>query len=200
MVATVPLWMALLQWLRGVRASSGGAFGLLLGFVGIVVLIGPGELVIGNRVQVVDAMVLIGASLSWAVGSLYSRRARLPESALLATAMEMLAGGALLILTGLAMREQNAIRLGAISSQSFFSYLYLIVFGSLIGFTAYIWLLRVATPILVSTYAYVNPVVAVFLGAALAGEPVTIRTLLAAVIILTGVALITISGAFPRRT
>jgi drug/metabolite transporter (DMT)-like permease len=200
MVATVPLWMALLQWLRGVRASSGGAFGLLLGFVGIVVLIGPGELVIGNRVQVVDAMVLIGASLSWAVGSLYSRRARLPESALLATAMEMLAGGALLILTGLAMREQNAIRLEAISSQSFFSYLYLIVFGSLIGFTAYIWLLRVATPILVSTYAYVNPVVAVFLGAALAGEPVTIRTLFAAVIILTGVALITIAGAFPRRT
>lgn len=199
MIATVPLWMALLQWLRGIRMGGRVAVGLLLGFVGIVLLIGPGELAIGGRVDPVGAIVLIGASLSWAAGSLYSRRARLPESALLATAMEMLTGGALLILTGLAVGEQGAIRLEAISAQSFFSYLYLIVFGSLIGFTAYIWLLRVTTPVLVSTYAYVNPVVAVLLGAMLAGEELTLRTLSSAVVIITGVALITISGASPRR-
>lgn len=199
MIATVPLWMALLQWLRGIRMGGGVALGLFLGFAGIVLLIGPGELAIGSRVDPVGATVLIGASLSWAVGSLYSRRARLPESALLATAMEMLAGGALLILTGLAMGEQRTIRLEAISAHSFFSYLYLILFGSLIGFTAYIWLLRVTTPVLVSTYAYVNPVVAVLLGATLAGEELTLRTLLAAVVIITGVALITIFGASPKR-
>jgi drug/metabolite transporter (DMT)-like permease len=195
MIATVPLWMALLQRLRGVRMGGGVAVGLLLGFVGIILLIGPGELSIGSRVDPIGATVLIGASLSWAVGSLYSRRARLPESALLATAMEMLAGGALLILTGLALGEHGAVRLSAISPQSFFSYLYLILFGSLVGFTAYIWLLRVTTPVLVSTYAYVNPVVAVLLGATLAGETITIRTLLAAVIILIAVALISV----PRR-
>ncbi|MCL6642521.1 MAG: drug/metabolite exporter YedA [Candidatus Bipolaricaulota bacterium] len=200
MIATVPLWMALLQWLRGVRLGGGVAVGLLLGFVGIILLIGPGELSIGGRVDTAGATVLIGASLSWAVGSLYSRRARLPESALLATAMEMLAGGALLILTGLVLREHDAVRLDAISSQSFFAYLYLILFGSLVGFTAYIWLLRVTTPVLVSTYAYVNPVVAVLLGATLAGETITIRTLLAAAVILTAVALITSYGAFPKRT
>jgi drug/metabolite transporter (DMT)-like permease len=195
MIATVPLWMALLQRLRGVRMGGGVAVGLLLGFVGIILLIGPGELSIGSRVDPIGATVLIGASLSWAVGSLYSRRARLPESALLATAMEMLTGGALLILTGLALGEHGAVRLSAISPQSFFSYLYLILFGSLVGFTAYIWLLRVTTPVLVSTYAYVNPVVAVLLGATLADETITIRTLLAAVIILIAVALISV----PRR-
>jgi len=195
MIATVPLWMALLQRLRGVRMGGGVAVGLLLGFVGIILLIGPGELSIGSRVDPIGATVLIGASLSWAVGSLYSRRARLPESALLATAMEMLTGGALLILTGLALGEHGAVRLSAISPQSFFSYLYLILFGSLVGFTAYIWLLRVTTPVLVSTYAYVNPVVAVLLGATIAGETITIRTLLAAVVILIAVALISV----PRR-
>jgi drug/metabolite transporter (DMT)-like permease len=195
MIATVPLWMALLQRLRGVRMGGGVAVGLLLGFVGIILLIGPGELSIGSRVDPIGATVLIGASLSWAVGSLYSRRAWLPESALLATAMEMLTGGALLILTGLALGEHGAVRLSAISPQSFFSYLYLILFGSLVGFTAYIWLLRVTTPVLVSTYAYVNPVVAVLLGATLAGETITIRTLLAAVVILIAVALISV----PRR-
>jgi len=195
MIATVPLWMALLQRLRGVRMGGGVAVGLLLGFVGIILLIGPGELSIGSRVDPIGATVLIGASLSWAVGSLYSRRARLPESALLATAMEMLTGGALLILTGLALGEHGAVRLSAISPQSFFSYLYLILFGSLVGFTAYIWLLRVTTPVLVSTYAYVNPVVAVLLGATLADETITIRTLLAAVVILIAVALISV----PRR-
>ncbi|MFN4218749.1 MAG: drug/metabolite exporter YedA [Candidatus Bipolaricaulia bacterium] len=199
MIATVPLWMALLQWLRGVRMGGGVAVGLLLGFAGIVLLIGPGELTIGSRVDPVGATVLIGASLSWAVGSLYSRRARLPESALLATAMEMLAGGVLLMLTGLAVGEQRAIRLEAISAHSLLSYLYLILFGSLVGFTAYIWLLRVTTPVLVSTYAYVNPVVAVLLGAMLAGEELTPRTLLAAVVIIAGVALITILGASPKR-
>lgn len=199
MIATVPLWMALLQWLRGVRLGGGVALGLLVGFSGIVLLIGPGELTIGDRVDPIGAMVLIGASLSWAMGSLYSRRARLPESALLATAMEMLVGGALLVLTGLAFGEHHAVRWGAISSQSLFSYLYLIFCGSLVGFTAYIWLLRVTTPVLVSTYAYVNPIVAVLLGAICAGETLTLRTLVAAMVILTGVALITLSGASPKR-
>lgn len=198
-IATVPLWMALLQRGLGMPLRGGVAVGVLLGFIGIILLVGPGELALGGRVDPAGATVIIFASLSWAIGSLYSRQARLPESALLATAMEMLAGGALLTLTGLVLGEWNAIHRDTVSTQSLFSYLYLIVFGSLGGFTAYIWLLRVTKPVLVSTYAYVNPVVAIVLGALLAGEIVTLRTFVAAAIILTAVALITIYEAQSQR-
>ncbi len=197
LVATVPLWMVLLDWIwhHNRRPNSGTAAGLALGFAGIVLLIGPGELAGGNGVDGVGASVLILSTLCWATGSIYSRRASLPPSPLLATAMEMLAGGTLLLIVGSASGEWMKVKLDAVSLRSALAFGYLIVFGSLVGFSAYVWLLRVSTPARVSTYAYVNPVVAVSLGWALAGEPITLRTLLAAAIIVTAVVAITTDRA-----
>ncbi len=197
LIATVPLWMALLNWLRpgGAKPSNGIIAGLLLGFIGITLLIGPSKLASGQQVDSLGAAVLIVASLSWAAGSLYSRRAQLPGSPLLATGMEMLAGGALLLIASLFFGEWTRFDLSAPSLRSWIALSYLIIFGALIGFTAYIWLLRVTTPALASTYAYVNPVVAIFLGWAFAGEPLTGRTLLAAAIIIGAVVVITLQRA-----
>lgn len=211
LIATVPLWIAVLEWVRGgVRPGGRVAVGLAMGLAGIALLVGPGELAGGKGVDLVGAAVLLFASLSWAVGSLYSRRAGLPSSPLLATAMEMLTGGLLLLLAGLIAGQAAALDLGRISLQSVVALGYLIVFGSLVAFTAYVWLLRVTLPAQAATYAYVNPVVAVFLGWALGGEPLTARTLLAAAVIIGAVVIITASqpraaraaaipAAVPRR-
>lgn len=192
LIATVPFWMVLLDWVRrdGVRPTGRVVLGLFLGFAGAGLLVGPGEFAGGGRVDLVGAGVLMLASLSWATGSLYSRRARLPESPLLTTAMEMLAGGVLLMVLGLLTGEGARLNLEGLSLRSLLSLSYLIVFGSLVGFTAYIWLLRHTTPTRASTYAYVNPVVAVILGWAVANEPLTARTLVAAAVIIPAVALI----------
>jgi drug/metabolite transporter (DMT)-like permease len=190
-VATVPLWMVSLEWFRGVRPNSGVIAGLLLGLLGIVLLIGPGELQTHREVHLGGALVLLFAAFSWAVGSIYARRASLPSSALLATGMEMIMGGALQLLVGSLMGEWGRLELDSVSWRSALSFIYLIIFGSWVGFSAYIWLLRVTTAAIASTYAYVNPVVAVFLGWALAGEIFSERMLLAAGIIVVAVALIT---------
>jgi drug/metabolite transporter (DMT)-like permease len=137
--------------------------------------------------------VIIGAALSWSTGSIYSRSAKLPESPLVATALEMLAGGALLFLVGSISGEWGELNLAQISSRSLISLGYMILFGSIIAFTAYIWLLRVSTPARVSTYAYVNPVVAVFLGGAVLGETLSVHTLIAAAIIVSAVIIITVN-------
>lgn len=193
MIATVPLWMVVLNWLGGdrIRPTVGVALGVAVGMVGIVLLVSPGQGANGQALPTTGLLVLAAGSLSWAAGSLYSRHASLPGNALLGTAMEMLAGGALLFLAGLATGEAGQIAWQSFSARSVLAFLYLIVLGSLVGFTAYIWLLRNTTPAKVSTYAFVNPIVAVFLGWALGGEPLTARTLLAAAVIVGGVALIT---------
>ena len=197
LIATVPLWIALLEWLQGgMRPTARGAVGLMMGLAGIALLVSPGELAGAKGIDLVGAVVLLVASLSWAIGSLYSRRARLPSSPLLATAMEMLAGGLLLLVAGLATGQASDLDPSRISLQSVLALCYLIVFGSLVAFTAYIWLLRVTLPAHAATYAYVNPIVAVFLGWALAGEPLTARTLLAAAVIVAAVVIIT--SAQPR--
>lgn len=194
LVATVPVWMVTLEWLRGgTRPTRGVVAGLLLGMAGLAMLIGPGEFAGGRGADTLGAIVLVGASLSWAIGSIYSRGAPLPKSPLLTTGMEMLAGGVLLALLGLATGELGRLDVGAATAKSWLSLLYLILFGSLVGFTAYIWLLKVSTPAKVSTYAYVNPVVAVLLGWLFASEPLSLRMLLAAAVIIAGVALITIT-------
>ncbi|HEX6864833.1 MAG TPA: EamA family transporter, partial [Thermoanaerobaculia bacterium] len=189
LVSTVPLWMVLFEWLRkgGTRPTLGVVAGLALGFTGLVMLVRPG----GGSLDAVGVAVLLLSCVSWAWGSLRSRHVPLPESPLLATGMEMLAGGALLMVLGLLTGEAGRLDLAGASLKSGLALGYLVVFGAL-GFTAYVWLLRVTTPALVSTYAYVNPVVAVFLGWALAGEPLTGKMLGAAAVILTGVALITV--------
>ena len=192
LVATLPVWLVLLDWARpnGTRPSGLVLAGLAMGLVGVGALVGPATLMGGNRIDVIGALVLMGGSISWAAGSLYSKEARLPTSTALGMAMQMLAGGGLLLLAGTVAGEWSAVDLGAISTASAGAILYLIVFGSLIGFTAYMWLLRVAPPARVATYAYVNPVVAVFLGWLVLGETISARTVLAAAIIVGAVALI----------
>jgi drug/metabolite transporter (DMT)-like permease len=203
LVATVAFWMVLLEWLRpgGAAPSRLVVAGLLLGFGGLAVLLSPGEFG-GGRVHLIGAGVLLLAALCWAGGSIYSRSAVMPSSPLQATGMQMLAGGVVLLLVGLATGEFAELRIDTYSVRSLLAFGYLIVFGSLVGFTAYIWLLRVSTPAKVATYAYVNPVVAVLLGWSLLGEAVTGRMGVAMVVILGAVALITVErtpGRAPVR-
>ncbi len=192
LVATVSLWMVILDWLRpgGVRPGGRVIVGLVLGFGGLGFLVGPSKLAGSGRVDPLGATVLVLASLSWATGSVFSRRLDLPRSPLLGTGMQSLAGGALLILVGLLTGQGAELHWGAVSLRSMLALGYLIVFGSLLGFSAYTWLLAHAPPARVATYAYVNPVVAVFLGWALAGERLTLRTLVAAAVIVAAVVLV----------
>lgn len=192
LVAMVPMWMVLLEWLRpgGSRPTLRTVLGLVVGFVGMVVLVGPG-VTGGGRVDLVGAGFVVLGSAAWAAGSIYSRGATLPGSALLATGMEMLWGGAFLVAAATLTGEWGRFDPAAVSTASLLAYLYLVVFGSLVGFTAYIWLLGVSTPARVSTYAYVNPVVAVLLGWWLLDEPLTARVIAAAAIIVLAVAVIT---------
>jgi len=198
LVTAVPLWMVLLNWLRprGARPSFGQGIGLIIGFIGVVVLINPfrqSELLSAHSVDLLGAFVLVMASLSWAIGSLRSRHVKLPASPWISTGMEMLTGGLAVLAVGLLMGEAGEVDLAAISAKSLLAMAYLIVFGSLIGFTCYVWIMRVSTPARVGTYAYVNPVVAVLLGYSVAGETITGWTLFAAAIIVFAVVLITSS-------
>lgn len=194
LVSSVPLWMVLAEWLRpgGKRPTLGVAVGIAVGMAGIVLLIGPGSLG-GERVDPAGAAALVFASLSWAIGSLYSREADLPSNPIFATGMEMFAGGAVLWLGALVAGEWHHFDLAQATTASISGFFYLVVFGSLIGFTAFAWLLRVSSPAKVSTYAFVNPVIAVLLGWAIAHEPVGARTIAAAAVIVGAVALITLA-------
>lgn len=200
LIAITPLWFVVIDWWsRGVKPTASTIGGLILGTIGILVLVDPVELVGGEQVDLLGAFVLLIATVTWAWGSLYSRHAEMPSSPLLATAMEMLSGGILLILFGTISGEFFRFDASAITAQSLFSLLYLVVFGSLVAFTSYIWLLKAVRPALVSTYAYVNPVIAVFLGWLIAEEPLGGRVLLAAAIIVAAVALITTMNARGKK-
>ena len=196
LISTEPLWIVLLFWLGSGRKRLHPRViaGMLLGFAGVMLLVRPGS---SDSVDLLGAAALVLASLSWAWGSLYGQRAALPASPLTATGMQMLGGGALLLVASAVTGEPARFTLAAVSARSLLALAYLVVFGAIVAFTAYVWLLRVAPPVLVSTYAYVNPVVAVFLGWALAGEPLTARILGAAAVILTGVVLITTAQRKP---
>lgn len=201
LVAMVPIWMLVLEMLPslgGKRPRPAVVAGLVLGLAGLVLLVAPGKL--AGRVDPVGAGVLVLGCLSWAFGSLRSRVADLPKSGFLAAAMEMLCGGALLLLFGLATGQGAQLSLAAVSTRSLVALAYLVSFGSLIGFTAYIWLLGATTSARVSTYAYVNPVVAVLLGWGFANEPMTLRTILAAAVIVSAVVVIIRYGARAKPT
>lgn len=194
LIASVPFWMALLDSVRpgGRRPNGWVIIGILAGFAGILVLVGPTQLLgIEGEVDLLGVLVLLLAAFLWAVGSLYNRGAKLPGSPLLGTGMEMLVGGFGLLLLGTVTGEWARLDLTAVSARSWLGFAYLVVFGSWVGFASYIWLLRVAPTMLVSTYAYVNPFVAIILGSLLAGEELTTRILLAAVFILGSVVVIT---------
>ena len=196
LVATLPIWMLLFDWMHGSGGKPTGrtVLGIALGLIGVAVLVGPQELGVG-AVPLVPALVLVGASISWAWGSIYSRGAAKPSSPMMTTAVQMLSGGALLLVAGTVAGEWGGLDLAGASAKSILALLYLLIFGSIIGYSAYIWLLHHAQPTHVATYAYVNPVVAVFLGWLLADEPLTARVLLAAAVIIAGVAVIVSGGA-----
>ncbi len=190
LVATVPLWMVLLDGFRpgGHRPGPMAGAGILIGFGGVVLLIGSAT-ADADTMNLVGGAVLVVASVSWAMGSIYGKSANLPQSQLLGTGMQMLAGGAALLLVSLGFGEWGSFELAAVSRRSALALVYLTVIGS-IAFVAYVWLLRVAPTPLVATYAYVNPLVAVLLGYFLAREPMTTRTLLAATLIIGSVVLV----------
>ncbi len=199
LVSTTPLWMAVIDWLRpgGMRPSLAVGTGLALGFIGVALLIVPNLLAGGavlhatGSLAIISLLVIPLSSLSWAAGSIYARDAKMPASPALGTAMEMLAGGAALLVVGLLRGESAHVHLQAVTSRSVVAFLYLVVFGSLVGFSAYVWLLRTAPLSLTSTYAYVNPVVAVFLGWAFGDGHLTLLTLIAAATIVAAVSVIT---------
>ncbi len=197
LIASVPLWIALLDSLRpgGRRPDRWVIVGVLAGFAGIIILIGPAQLIgIQGEVDPVGAMVLLLAALSWAAGSLYNRGAKLPDSPLLGTGMEMLVGSLGLFILGTVTGEWSQMELTSFSTRSLLGFAYLVVFGSWVGFASYVWLLRVAPTMLVATYAYVNPLVAILLGSLLAGEALTPRVVLAVMFILGSVVLITLTN------
>jgi drug/metabolite transporter (DMT)-like permease len=191
-VATIPMFMVLVEALRpgGVKPSLGQVFGLLVGFSGVALLIGPAEFGGTRGFSLLGGGIAVSAAFLWSLGSIYNRNTDLPESTLLFTGMEMLMGSiGLFIVSGL-MGEFGRLNIAAISTRSLLGLLYLITFGSLVGFTSYAWLLRNAPVSLVSTYAYVNPIVAVFLGNLFAQETLNGRILLAALIIVGSVVLV----------
>ncbi|MGH2830904.1 MAG: EamA family transporter [Actinomycetota bacterium] len=193
LVGTVPLWLALLSFvfLRD-RLSVLSTVGILTGFAGVAVLARP-----SGQFAWSGSVVIIGAALAWSAGSLYARSAPLPKSPLLATSLEMLAGGALQVVAGAAMGEMGEWDFGAISGRSLVALVYLIVVGALVGFTSYIYVLSNAPTSVAGTYAYVNPVIAVVLGAVILNETITTHDAIAGAIIVASVALI-VTGARGR--
>jgi drug/metabolite transporter (DMT)-like permease len=192
LLASIPIWMVLLDSLRsgGTRLGLQVIGGMAMGVAGLALLVGPAHLWGSSRVNLAGAAVLMLASFSWSLGSILSHKVKLPPSSLLAAAMEMLAGGALLLLLGVLSGEGLQLHLSGVALRSLLGLVYLILAGSLLGFTAYLWLLRSVPTARVSTYAFVNPAVAVFLGWALGSEPLTGRELLASVTIIAGVAIL----------
>ncbi len=196
LVATVPLWLVLCELWQGKRPDLLKLVGVLIGLAGVALLVMPTGAATAT-VDPVGAVVLALGSLSWTIGSLYSRTARQAPAPALAIAMQMLVGGSLLLVLSLALGEWTAAV--HVSARSAASLLYLIVFGSLIGFSTYMWLLKAASPAAVGTYAYVNPAVAVMLGVVMAGERLPARAVAAMTVILGGVAMVSIAGGGARR-
>jgi drug/metabolite transporter (DMT)-like permease len=195
-IGSVPLWMTTMEALRpgGVRPNKLGIIGLVIGFGGIALLVAPS--LIGEKsvnAPLLGVIILLCAAFFWSLGSIYSRIAHLPESTLLATGMQMLAGGVGLFLAGTFTGEWHLLVLSHISARSWYAMLYLVLFGSMAGYTAYAWVLRAAPVSLVSTYAYVNPLVAILLGSLFAQETLTVHVLVSAAIIIGSVVLINLS-------
>ena len=197
-VASGTVWMILVEWAwPGGRRPAGTALaGAALGMIGVALLVAGN----GAAVDGIGAAALTVSALSWAIGSLYGRKSALPASPALATGMQLLAGGALLVAASAVSGEARGFAPSALDARSVLSLLYLIVFGSVAAFTAYVWLMRVCSPVQVSTHNFVNPAVAVLLGWLLAGEVLTARMLLAGAVILLAILLIRGSRVRRERT
>ncbi len=198
LVAVVPFWIVLLGWMfMGTgRPNWKVVLGLLVGFAGVWLLIGgqgpAAEGTAAGSQKLFGAGLLMVSTLGWAAGSLYGTRAPTVHSAILGSGMQMLAGGAVLLIIGTLAGEWSGLDLAAISTNSWLGLGYLIIFGAIVAYTAYSWLLKNASPTPVTTYAYVNPIVAVVLGWSIAGETMTGQMMVGAAVIVGSVALITL--------
>jgi len=202
LVSTEPLWVVILNWIATRRRpNSLVLLGVLIGLAGVTLLVSDGlSLGKGNSwLSLGGAGVVIIAGFAWAAGSVYSNRRPIDASTSMASGMQMLSGGVLLLVLALVTGDVGRLNLANASWTSIGAFFYLLVFGSLVGFTAYSWLLNNVTPSMATTYAYVNPVVAVFLGWLIAGEPLTPRMLSAAAVIVSSVILITTFSREPGQ-
>jgi drug/metabolite transporter (DMT)-like permease len=190
LLASIPVWLILASHAAGMeRITRRAAAGLLLGLVGVAVLVNPFS---GGGPDLAASAVALGGALCWGCGSAYAKRAPHPDQPLLGSSMQLICAGAALCAAGAAGGELSRIHASALTSQSALALGYLIVFGSLVAYCSYEWLVRHAPSRLVGTYAFINPVVAVLLGWLLLGEHISDRTLLAAATIVTGVVLMTV--------
>lgn len=192
MVSIVPLWMVIIEWLRpgGVRPGKGVWIGILAGSCGIVLLVDPGASLHGAAVPPFEALLLLLSTLGWAAGSLYSRHTRVEGSTLMLAGLQMLVASGLFLIIALVRGELDDVR--AAGPIPWLAVAYLAVFGSVVAYSSYVWLTRATTPARLATYAYVNPIVALILGALLGNEPITLRVLIAAALVI--VAVIAMSG------
>lgn len=197
LVASVPLWVVVLRTLDGQRVAGTTLASIAVGFFGVAILVLPQAE--GGLATLGGPLLLIVASLSWATGSFYSQRLPLPRDPLVSTCLQMLLGGALLTAAGVILGEAGAYRLSEVSSASAVALGYLVAFGSLAGFTAYTWLLHHAPVSTVATYAYVNPVVAVFLGWAILSEEIGVAILAGAAVIVASVAFVVRQETLSRQ-
>jgi drug/metabolite transporter (DMT)-like permease len=196
-IATVPLWMvAIDRFLLGQRQPPIVLAGIVIGFVGAAVLVGGA--VFGGELDVGGVLVAVGAAACWAFGSIYQRHAKLPHRPFVAAGMEMLVASGVFLVAGSASGEFSSFSVAGVSRASALAIAYLVVFGSWVGFTSYLWLLRVARTSLVATYAYVTPVGAVLCGRLLLDEHPSSRTLLAGALIVIAVMLIVTGGGAAR--
>ncbi len=200
MITTSPFWLVLFESMRsgGAKPTWQAILGLLVGFGGVFLLVGPSEITgAEHRFDTFGIILLLIAPILWSLGSIYAKGADMPKSVLLSTAMQMLTGAVWLFVISVGTGELRGFNFGEVSMRSWWGLLYLITFGSLVGFVSYGWLLHNAPISLMSTYAYVNPVVAVFLGSWLASEALTARILIAATIIIGSVVIINSSRHKP---
>jgi drug/metabolite transporter (DMT)-like permease len=204
-VATVPIDIALLGWLTGTAARPTGLtwLGLIGGFVGVGILVGPAFAGASNGARhhfALGVAILLLGSLLWSAGSLYSRRAKTAASVFVGAGQQMICGGALLFILGMVLGEQHHFVMNRITWLSIGAFAYLVLIGALIGYTAYFYLLRVCDPAKVATYAYVNPIVAILLGIMFAGETLTLRTIFGAGLIIGSVAIVIMAQQMRSKT
>ncbi|GAB2729560.1 drug/metabolite exporter YedA [Nocardioides pakistanensis] len=195
LIAVIPLWIVLFRVLSGDRPGGLSLLGVLLGFAGLAYLVFAGQASGDRELTLVAAGIIVFASMCWALGSFVQPRLSLPEDVFVTTVYEMLTGGAIMVLAGLALGERFTFDY---SASTWLSWGYLVVFGSMLAFTSYVWLLANAPISLVATYAYVNPVVAVFLGWLILSEPVTLPVVVGGGIVVMAVAIV-ITAERPRR-
>lgn len=197
-IASVPLWVIVMRYVTREKVPGGTLIGVAVGFAGVAILLLPGDRPEG--VSVGPLLIVVAASVCWAIGSFMSKRVTLPRDPFVSTAVQMVFGGAVTALVGLARGEASAVDVGAFSTASLLGLAYLIVAGSWLAFTAYVWLLQNAPISKVATYAYVNPVVAIFLGWLILSERITLTIMVGATIIVASVAaIVRMESRYPRR-